>query len=204
MNRTNRVVNRLLLLIAGIIAAAVGIALILRSVRPNWFADVWEEFSEPVRSAVFAASHWNAKIPGIGVLSGVAVLGFLIGLLLLILTVAFFCGLRSGKTKTVLRIQTARGKTEVDRNIAEAILAGPLRTRTDVLSADTKVYRVRRDPAITLSVTPRQGARLAQILRTIDTAVDDWDALTGAQIPIVVHLHGRSLIDRWRNAVRVR
>ena len=64
--------------------------------------------------------------------------------------------------------------------------------------------RQRRAPAIRFAVTPRQGASLPRLIRAVDQAVADWDALAGTEIPVVLHLQGRGWLDRWRSATRVR
>jgi hypothetical protein len=73
-----------------------------------------------------------------------------------------------------------------------------------VLSARTRVYRVRGTETIDLAVTVRRGADLARVLAATEQAVDAWDALAGVRVPIVVRLSDRSWSDGLRAPDRVR
>lgn len=200
MNATNRVLNRGLLLVVGIVLAAAGAALIIAAAAPVWFA--------PVANAADRIAR-EAMRPTVAVTQGAdapvaAIVAAAVALVLSVLLVVFVATRGGGRTATVVRDEAGAGATEVDRSVAEAVLGGALRERSDVLSAGVASYRVKRSPAIRLAVRCRRGADVARVLRAAEAAVGEWDALAGTDVPVIVHVTDRRWTDRWRSATRVR
>lgn len=196
MNATNRVVNRGLLFVFGIILLAAGATATVWGVQPAWLGP-W-----PGRIAETVGALGE---PRIEVTSGVVVpvamvVALVVALLLAVLLAIFVFTRGRGKTRSVLRVNSDGGLTVVDRDVAEAVLAGTLSERADVLSARAGAYLVRGARAIEVAVTVRPGASLDRVLAAAESAVDDWDALLGARVPILVHLTDRS----WRDGLRSR
>ena len=191
MNATNRILNRALLLLVGLVLVAAGLAGVAVAVRPPWATGV-----------IDGAGRWLANVPAappvIWATAGLA------AAVLAVLLIAFVFTRGRGRTATVLRAKTAVGVTTVDRDVADAVLAGPLRSRPDVISAHTAVYCVKGAPAIRFAVTVRQGADLSRVLAAAGRSTADWDALAGRPIPILLHLTDRGWRDGLRSAVRVR
>lgn len=204
MNATNRTLNRVVLLIAGLMAAIGGTALLLLTTRPPWAAEWVDRVLVRVQTAVQQAQAWTVALPGGGEIRPAGPLLAIAAVVLLIGLIAFLVTRGGGRTATVVREGSDRGETSVDANVAEAVLAGVLRERPDVLSARTSTYLVRRTPSIKLTVTLRRGAKLPRIIRAAEKAVGEWDALVGGAIPVVLHLSDRGWADRWRSATRVR
>jgi hypothetical protein len=204
VNATNRVLNRIVLLLVGIVLAAAGAIEILLAARPAWAMPALDAAGRGARAALAHVLSWTVAGPDGRDIAVATVLAFVVGAVLLVLLIVFLATRGGGRTSTVLRVDEERGDTAVDRTVADAVLTAPLRDRPDVLSAHTSVYRVRRAPAIRFAVTPRQGASLPRVIRAVDQAVADWDALAGTEIPVVLHLQGRGWLDRWRSATRVR
>lgn len=200
MNATNRILNRGLLLVFGIVLLVAGAASLAAGLEPAWLgpwpkrtADVFAAFGEP-----------SIELAGVGAVSVAVLVALGAALLLAVLLTVFVLTRGRGKTKTVLRIDADRGQTIVDRNVAEAVLAGALAERLDVLSARTGAYDVRGIRAVELAVTVQRGASLSRVLAAAESAVDDWDGLLGARIPILVHLADRSWRDGLLARTRVR
>ena len=204
MNATNRVLNRALLLVFGFALAAVGVAAILAATRPRWAEGAVNTVERWGQGALSDFASWTIQMPGGGNIPIAVPLLLVTAVLLIVLLMVFLATRGGGGTATVLRVGAERGTTEVDRNVAEAMLSARMRERPDVLSAHTSVYLVKRAPAIMLTVTTREGAHMPRVIRAVEGVVTEWDALAGAEIPIVLHLAGRSWIDRWRSATRVR
>ncbi len=203
MNATNRVLNRALLFIVGIMLAAVGAAAMLTAVRPPWAQAAVAAIAEWVDKAGSALASWGLDLSGATVTLTAAWIALGVILVLLILLIVFIATRGGGKTTTVLQVDAEDGTARVDRNVADAVLAGTLRRRPDVLSAHTSSYRVKGKPAIKLTVATRQNTPLPRILQATEDAVADWDALAGSEIPVVLHLTGRSRLEQWRSATRV-
>lgn len=204
MNATNRFLNRVLLLVVGAVLGAVGVTVLLVTVRPPWLEDAADTVARWAEGAMSAASGWATGLPSVGAIPGAALILLGTAAVLLVLLIAFIVTRGGGRTATVLRVDSGHGRTMVDGNVAQAVLAGRLQDRPDVLSAHTSAYRVKRAPAIKLTVTMRQGAHLPRVVRAVAAVVADWDALAGTRIPVVLHLEGRGWLDRWRSATRVR
>ncbi|WP_306769961.1 CsbD family protein [Microbacterium karelineae] len=197
MNATNRALNRGLLLLVGALLASVGAALVVVSAPPERFGGM--------RGAIVDASA-AAMAPTLDVASGVrvpmaGVIAAAVALVAVIGIIAFIATRGRGHTTTVAWDE---GGTSVDRSVADAVIAGALRDRTDVLSVRTTSAEVRRSPVIGLTLRARRGADLAQIVRAAEHAIEEWDAFAGREVPILVHLAGPRWVDGWHSATRVR
>lgn len=203
MISSTRILNRALLLLAGL-AALVGALLAARPLLPAALVTPWwQPALHLMDDAAEAVGSWRIALPG-GSLNGtqIAVLG--LGLLLVVALLAFLGTRRRRRARTVLRFADDAGSTAVDETIADAVLTDPLRRRADVLSTRTRAYRVAGATALRVSVVPRSGADLTALLTEAQSAVAEWDALSGARAPIVVHLADRGGFDRLRSSVRAR
>lgn len=199
MNATNRLVNRMLLLVAGMILLAAGGVALAAGVLAGGDAPSWlQQPASTVSAAVESAAAWTWQFPGVGPVSVLLLLTAATAVLLVIALIAFLATRRRGRAKAVLEVDVAGGRTTVDRNVAEDVLTEPLIRRPDVLSARAAAYRVGRKYAVALAITVRPGAPLGAIVAVTEKAVREWDELLGARIPILVHLSDR----RWRDAFR--
>jgi hypothetical protein len=201
----SRVLNRGLLLLCGLLLAAAGMTAVLAG-TPSWESRWTGPWSPPdlVGRGLSRAGETAATLPSVGGVPGGVLVGLGLAALLAALLIWFVCTRHRGGTTTVLRLEADGGHTAVDRNVAEALLSAELEERPDVLSARTRVYRVRGTETIDLAVTVRRGADLARVLAATEQAVDAWDALAGVRVPIVVRLSDRSWSDGLRAPDRVR
>jgi len=201
MNATNRLLNRGLLLICGLILLAGGAAAIALGMPPAWAEPGLGMSAERLLARVGA---WGVEVPGVGVVAGSVLVSLGAALVLSILLLMFLFTRGGGRTRTVLRMDGEHGRTSVDRSVAEAVLAGSLAERADVISARTGVYLVKREPAIELAVTVQRGASLGRVLDAAESSVRDWDSLLGTRLPVLVHLSDRNWRDGLRSRTRVR
>uniref|UniRef100_UPI001443E8C7 hypothetical protein n=2 Tax=unclassified Microbacterium TaxID=2609290 RepID=UPI001443E8C7 len=151
-----------------------------------------------VAAAWESAEGWTWQAMGIGPVSMPVLLALAAAVVLTVLLVVFLSSRRRGRSKTVLDVVTATGRTTVDRNVVDAVLTEPLIRRPDVLSARTGTYRVGSTRAVELAVTVRPGAPLATVVAAAEAAIGEWDDLLGSRIPILLHLSDR----RWREGFR--
>ena len=147
---------------------------------------------------------WGLDLPGAGFVPLWAIAGVVAAVLLLVVLVAFLLTRRPRRERTVLRLVGERGTTAVDRSVAEDLLAAPLAERGDVLAARVVTRRVGRGIALGLVVTPRPGAALGGLLAAVDDVVQEWDALTGTRMPLVVHVADRGWRVLFRSLQRMR
>lgn len=200
MNATNRIMNRALLALGGVILAAAGLAAVIGTVRPEWAAGSYATVTGWAERALAAADAPAFAVPGDPPVFVIAALA--LAVVVTVLLVAFLLTRHRGRTATVVTATTPGGTVTVDGSVAEAVLAGPLRRRRDVLAAHLRAYRVRGVAAIRLSITVRRGADLAQALAAAENAVAAWDALAGARVPVLIHLTDRTWRDALRSGIR--
>lgn len=202
MSSTSAVLNRGLLLLCGLLLGAAGAAAILAGAPPEYTGG-WLSV-EPADAALSQARAAAADLPAVGGAPGALIVVLCVAVLLTALLVVFVCTRRGGRAATVLDLRSSDGHIRVDPDVADALLAGTLGERPDVLSARTGVYRVKGVPAISLVVTVRRGADLARVLSAAEEALNEWDALAGVRVPVMVHLSDRSWLDGLRSSTRVR
>ncbi|WP_341940061.1 hypothetical protein [Microbacterium sp. LWH10-1.2] len=204
MTSTNRALNRALLLVFGLILLVAGAAALAVGIGAPWLSP-WQERATTVVDDLSARfGSWSVDVPGAGSVPGMLPVALGIALLLTILLIVFVFTRGGGRTRNILRAEAAHGSTVVDRNVAEAVLAGTLGERPDVLAARTNAYLVRRARTIELAVTVQRGASLRRVVTAAESAVDDWDALLGTRGPILLHLSDRSWRDGLKRRTRVR
>lgn len=203
MNSTNRILNRSLLLVCGLLFAAVGATAIVAGTQPQWAEPLMTRWTALSDATISQIDDWMVTLPGMVGVPGAVIVSLIIAVVLTIILVAFVFTRGGGKIKTVLSFDEDSGFTSVDRNVADAVLTGKLSERLDVLSARTGVYRVKGAPAIQLTVTVRNGADLRRVLLTVEDTVQAWDELAGVRVPVMVHLSDRGWLDGLRSSVRV-
>lgn len=205
MNAANRVVNRLLLFVAGIALLVVSAAAALRSasaaeVRPAW----WRDVEAALNAAWGVASGWTVELGDAASIAVLPVVAVATALVVLVIAVVVMATRRRGRTHDVLDLASDAGRTVVDRQVADAVLCAPLLARPDVVSARAEGYLIRGRRTIGLAVRVQPGAALDSVLETADAAISEWDLLSGDKQPVVVHLSDRSWRDALRPKTRVR
>jgi len=204
VNAVDRALNRILLVVVGLVlAAGCGWAIVVEW-RPAWAADAlrwWDASAAPPLSELASAS---IAVPGAGVLPSWVLAAGGAALLAIVLLVVVAARNRRGRSSVALVRPGARGSTSVDQAVVGAVLADPLARRADVLAARARVVRVRRRPGVELSVSVRRGADPAEAVAGARDAIREWDRLTGERTPVLLRLRDRSLLERLRASARVR
>ncbi|WP_295011775.1 hypothetical protein [uncultured Microbacterium sp.] len=199
-----RTTNRLVLLLSGLVALA-GAVLIALPLLPSTIATpVVAVVTDAVRAVTAFFAPWAIDVAGTGRIEGPVVAGAVAALVLALLLIWFLSTRRQGRLRTVLRVREPQGATTADEGVAQAVLAGDLADRADVLSATVRGRDVRHEATLRMHVVPRSGAPLRILLEQAQRACEDWAALAGERRPIVVHLADRRGWDRLRSATRVR
>lgn len=203
MNATNRILNRGVLLIVGLVLAAGGALAVVAGVRPGWAAPLLDDAASAAGGLLGRLGDWRVGVEGGASAPGALIVLLGAGLLCGILALVFLCTRGGGRTAEVLRAESGRGTTAVDRNVADAVLTGVVDERRDVLAVRSAAYRVGGSPALALTVSTRRGAALDAVIAAAETAVQDWDALSGWRSPVLVHLADPRWRDAWRSRARV-
>lgn len=202
MRTRSRILNRVVLLLAGALALAGALLAARPLLPPRLVAPWWEPLRRTSGDLVDSAGRWRIPL-GAEVVDGHAVVLAVIGVGIALLLVAFLGTRRRHRSRTVLAFADRGGTTAADDSVADAVLADPLRSRVDVLSSRTRAYRVGGRTALHVAVVPRSGADLAGLLTDAQRSAANWDALSGAQLPVVVHLADRGGFDRLRSPAKV-
>lgn len=177
MNSTNRALNRAVLLIGGILFAIAGVAALVWAVRPAWAQSVLSDVEKAVDAALSGSSVAVGDID----IPTVLITAFIAALILAVALIIFVFARGRGSVHEVARVRTDDGRTDVDRNVVDAVLSGALSARPDVVSARTGVFLVRGVRTVRLALTVRQGASLGDVLAAAERAIKDWDSLLGAR-----------------------
>jgi hypothetical protein len=188
MTSTNRALNRLLVILVGLVLLVAGAAVAVGAVLPD------------VRSAVAGAAS-DAKGPAGDALSGgqpwilwvVAAAS-----LVLILVLAWFA-LRQGhgRTGTLLRRAPGDGADSptggslvVDAKVAEQMLEEALGHDSSIVSIDVTAFEVKRETVLRITAVARRGVSPVVVRRSVDDAVARWDRVLGTEVPVVVQITG--------------
>ncbi|WP_431792320.1 hypothetical protein [Microbacterium paraoxydans] len=205
MTSAGTVANRIVLLGGAAMLLAGGVVFLAAGLRgagalPSPAEDVLAEAD----GVVTWSGAWGLDIPGAGSVPLWALAGLAAAVLLVVLLLAFLLTRRPRRERTLLRLVGEGGTTTVDRSVAEELLAAPLADRADVLAARVTSRKVGREIALGLVVTPRPGAALGQVLAAADAVVQEWDAVTGMRMPLVVHIADRGWRELFRSRQRMR
>ena len=203
MRTRSRILNRVVLLLAGALALAAALLAAQPLLPPLLVSPWWEPVRHAIGDLARVTPSWRIPATGTVVDGGAVALGAL-GAGVAVILIAFLGTRRRRRTRTVATFEDAAGRTAVDESVADAVLADPLRSRADVLSSRTRAYRVARRTALRVAVVPRAGADLAALVSDVQRTAADWDALSGSQSPMVLHLADRGGLDRLRSGAKVR
>ncbi|MEV7578668.1 MULTISPECIES: hypothetical protein [unclassified Microbacterium] len=205
MTSAGTAANRAVLLGGAAVLLSGGVVLLAGGLRgTGMLPPPFEEVLAQADGLVAWSGAWGLDIPGAGFVPLWAIVGIAAAALLVVLLVAFLFTRRPRRERTVLRLVGGGGTTTVDRSVAEELLAAPLADRADVLAARLTSRRVGRGIALGLVVTPRPGAALGGLLAAVDDVVQEWDALTGTRMPLVVHVADRGWRELFRSRQRMR
>lgn len=183
MTTTNRFLNRLLVLLIGLVLLVSGGAVAVGALVPALHDPVVRAARDavsPTAKALSGGSPWILWIAAAA------------ALILIVLLLVFVFRQGRGRTGTLLRREErgARGSSSgavvVDAKVAEQVLEEALARDRDILSVDVTAFEIRRRSILRVTVQARQGASPVELRRTVEDAIAEWDALLGAEVPVVV------------------
>jgi hypothetical protein len=188
MTSTNRALNRLLVILVGLVLLVAGVAVAAGAVLPD------------VRSTVSGAAS-DARGPASDALSGGQpwILWVVAAAALVLILVLAWFALRQGhgRTGTLLRrtpgedaTSPTGGSLVVDAAVAEQMLEEALGHDPSIVSVDVSAFEVRRGTVLRITAVARRGVSPMQVRRTIDAAVARWDAVLGTEVPVVIQIIG--------------
>jgi hypothetical protein len=174
MTRSNRTLNRIILIVLGLVAVVVGLAVgagVLPAVR-----DAIVPYLELPRSLdVPASSLW--------IVAGACAL-----VIVLALVWVFTRG--GGGTSVAVRERSGDDAVTVNVALVRDVLDHELAGVRDVIGSRVDTYLVRRQRAARIRVAVRRGGDAVTVLAAVDHAVAVLDRTLGRQVPVLVHLTG--------------
>ena len=188
MNRTPRVLNRVLLgalgavlVVAGIAAAWAGTS---RGFAREWAsagARAWARVQENLAAGQIAGtaiSWWTVAV-------------FAVLLLAAVLLVSWIASQGTGRSNELARADATAGNTTVDTAVAAEAVKAALAGNTQVLSTSVQSWKMRGSAGGTglkISVQARKGASPVEVGSAVEHLVHELDELLGAQLPVLVRI----------------
>ncbi|MFJ7289342.1 hypothetical protein ACQXVK_14580 [Curtobacterium sp. AB451] len=174
MTGSNRTMNRIILLVLGLVAVIVGVT-------------IGAGVLTPVRDAVqpYVDLPRNLDVPASSLWIVVAVCAVVIVLSLLWV-------FTRGRGGTSVAVRERSGDDQVTVNVAlvRDVVEHELQDVRDVVGTRVDTYLVRRQRAARIRVAVRRGGDAVTVLDAVDHAVSTLDRTLGRQLPILVHLTG--------------
>lgn len=188
MTSTNRALNRLLVIVVGLVLIAAGVALGAGSLLPDVQSTVSgaaSDAKQPVGDALSGGQPW---IPWVVAL---------VALVLIVVLAWFALRQGHGRTGTLVRLEGGRdagsptgGSVVIDAKLAEQLLVDALRDDPAIVSVDVTAFEVARGTTLRVTAVARRGVSPVAVRRTVDEAVTRLDAVLGTEVPVVIQITG--------------
>jgi hypothetical protein len=185
MNSTNRGLNRLFILVVGLLLLAAGAAAVAIAVVPT-VGSTWRGVAKQLAAG---AQPWVAD-PVIGKAS-LLVIGVVVVAIVLILLLLAFIG-RQGHGRSAAAIVQRHGEssTRIDLAIPRALLEEHLGGRDELAGLRISAYEVRGTPMLKITARCRRGVSPATVADLIGRSVEDLEQIIGTDVPAFVQLTG--------------
>ena len=189
MNNTNRALNRILLLIIGLLflgLGAIGIAIM------SWptAGDTWKTAGKDAQSWLDQAFA-STQIAG-GQLTWIAIGGIAAIVVVIILLILALTSVAAHRSKTIFRSSGAQnplGRVTVTESFVSDAVKNSLATRDEILSTQVTANDIRREPVLHVAVTPRQNTDPRVLIDHVDRLLTNLATLTGRETETYISIH---------------
>lgn len=185
MNTTNRGLNRLFILIVGLLLLATGAAAIALAVIPS----VTSQWKQAATSLNTSAQPWVAT-PSVGNASLLVLGVVVVAIVLIVLLLAFVLKQGHGHTAASLHQHHGNTHTRIDLSIPKALLEEHLQHRDELAGLRISAYEVRGTPMLKITARCRRGISPAVVSDLVGSAVRNLEQLIGTDVPTFVQLTG--------------
>jgi hypothetical protein len=174
MTKSNRTLNRIILLVLGLVAVIVGLTIgagVLPAVR-----DALQSYvTFPSSVTVPSASLWIVAAACV-----------------VVIVLALLWVFTRGRGGTSVAVRERSGEDQVTINVAlvRDVIDHELADVRDVVGSKVDTYLVKRQRAARIRVNVRRGGDAVSVLDAVDHAIGVLDRTLGRQVPILVHLTG--------------
>lgn len=193
MNSTNRVLNRLFLLLVGLLLLAGGLAAVAVVVLPEW-SGLWRQSAPTWQQALDDAQQVGPAAVGVPhpvpwFLPAALVVSLAVVVMLLIFVFTQGRG-RLGRVADGWHVAESEADTflSVDVQVAREAIRQASRGIRGMAEPSVTAYRVKRESALKLTVSVSDGMDPSALIRPLEVALQEWDELLGKDIPIYVQL----------------
>ncbi len=188
MNSTNRGANRLLIFVFGLVLLVLG-AVATAAVLMPAIRDGWRTAAGQVNSQV---STWVQQTPlGDTGVSWITPASLAVLVIALIALIVFTVRQGGGRTGTAVTEHAGEsGTTIIDAAVAEQAIQDALAGRSEFVASWVSTYKVRRIPALKVSVTCRRGVSPKDAATIVEDTLRALDELLGRQLPALIQISG--------------
>lgn len=179
MTRSNRVLNRLILILLGLLAVGAAVLLALPAVAATEFGK-----GLPLLTQVFDASRVAGAEDGGGL--GPVILSIVVAAAAVVIILSLVWILTRGRGRSASAYE--HDSVSVDVKVVDQLMTDALRPVSDIVSVSTSGHRVRGTSVLRARVNVRPGADLQRVRAAIDSSVEHLDTTLGASVPMLVHI----------------
>jgi len=182
MTKSNRTLNRVILLVLGLLAVLVGLTV---------GAGALPAVRDALRPTVTFPRSVDVPASSLWIVAGVCAV---------VVVLALAWAVTRGGGGTAIAVRERAGEDAVTVNVAlvRDVVEHELAGAHDVVGTRVDTYLVRRQRAARIRVAVRRGGDAVTVLDAVDRAVAVLDRTLGRQVPVLVHLTGgtRSALAR--------
>jgi hypothetical protein len=209
MNGTPRTLNRVLVLVFGILVFAVGVFAVLLAAVPA--VDAWWASWAPAASTQTGRAFENTSIPGTSV-SWLWLLAMALLVVVILVMVWWMSQQGTGRRDLIAwsasdggsaETGEAPGRVAISASTVDQALRQALARRRDILGLSVAAVEFEHRIALRVRVVARQGADPGAIAREIERLTVGMDLLLGHQCPVLLHIASGAR-SRFSRAERVR
>ncbi|MBD8660811.1 hypothetical protein IFT72_11515 [Frigoribacterium sp. CFBP 8754] len=206
MTSSNRFLNRLLLVVVGVVALGVGAFLVaatlpggsgsLGGTVRGWLADASSAVADAVAATPLDPSGAGSADSMGGAGSWLAVALAALCLLLVIVFAVAAVAHGGGRTGRLVVHDEPAGSIAISAAFAETAVTDALSARRDVTSVHVSAWTVRGRPALKVRVRVTAGAAPAPVVAAASDVVRGLDRVLGEAVPVLVEVVGASVVKR--------
>jgi hypothetical protein len=186
MNTTNRALNRLFVLVVGLLLLAAGALAVAVATVPA-VTSQWKRTAAAL--AGDGAPSW-VRDPAVGRASPLVLGVALAAAVLIVLLLVFIAKQGHGRTAAALEQRTGTTVTRIDLAVPKALLEQHLRDRPELAGLRISAYEVRGTPMLKITARCSRGASPAAVSAAIGGAIRDLEQIVGTDVPAFVQLTG--------------
>lgn len=209
MTSSNRFLNRLLLVVVGVVALAVGAFLIVATLPGGsgslggtvrgWLADASSAVADAVAATPLDPSGAGSADSMGGAGGAGSWLAVALAALCLLLVIVFAVAAVAhggGRTGRLVVHDEPAGSIAISAAFAETAVTDALSARRDVTSVHVSAWTVRGRPALKVRVRVTAGAAPAPVVAAASDVVRGLDRVLGEEVPVLVEVVGASVVKR--------